>query len=438
MKVAIAGYGIEGRASAQYWLSRGDDVVILDENPNLTVDLEDVSFVAGVEAFSSLDSYDLVVRTASLRPDRLAGAKKVWSATNEFFDECPAPIIGVTGTKGKGTTCSLIASILRAAGKTVHLVGNIGVPALEVLPNIEQDDIVVYELSSFQLWDLEKSPQIAVVLMIEPDHLDTHSSFEEYVSAKANIRRYQGLEGVCIYHPTNQYSRQIAMTGDWPEDDDERVQWQQGAHRYGVETEGMVYVDSNNFCVRNHPICSVNTLQIVGQHNIENACAAVSAARYLTVDDEAITAGLSDFTGLPHRLKFIAEKNGVKYYDDSIATTPGSAIAALCSFDEPKTIILGGSDKGASYTDIIAECKKREVQIVAVGQTGAAIYDLALEQGVSSYRIEGLMSEVVAKAAEVSAPGSVVLLSPASASFDQYASYAERGEQFIEAVQSLR
>ena len=434
MKIAIAGFGVEGRASVNYWLTLGHEVTVLDESPTLTDLPEGVSSITGPRAFSDLSGYDMVVRTAGLRPDRLANPKKIWSATNEFFKQCPAPIIGVTGTKGKGTTCSLIASILRAAGKTVHLVGNIGVPALEVLPSIQQSDIVVYELSSFQLWDLEKSPPVAVVLMIEPDHQDVHTSFDEYVAAKANIRRYQGLDGVCVYHPTNQYSRQIAMTS---EGSDERARWQQGAHRYGLESEGMVYVDSNNFCVQGHPICSVDTLQLVGQHNIENACAAISAVRQFSVDDGAVAAGLSDFTGLPHRLKFIAEKNGVKYYDDSIATTPGSAIAALRSFSEPRVIILGGSHKGVNYDELISECKTRGAKVIAIGETGRKIYELASDAGIEVYRVEGLMNAVVKKAAEITKPGDVVILSPASASFDQYANYADRGDQFTEAILAL-
>ncbi len=408
MNVAIAGYGVEGKASARYWQAKGDTVTVIDEKPVTEVLPAGMLFVTGRRALQDLSGYDVVVRTASLRPDKLASAKKVWSATNEFFAECPAPIIGVTGTKGKGTTSSLIASILRAAGKTVHLVGNIGVPALEVLPNIAADDVVVYELSSFQLWDLERSPHVAVVLMVEPDHLDVHRDFDEYVAAKANIATHQTNRDTIVYNSTNEFASHIAALSP--------------AHKIKYPFDISDFADS---------------LQIPGSHNVENAAAAIAAVREYTTDPDTIRRGLSDFTGLPHRLKFVAEKGGVKYYDDSIATTPGSATAALHSFVEPKVIILGGSDKGASYDEIVNACLETGAQIVAIGQTGEKIHEIALGKGVVSTRVTGGMSEVVATASHQAAEGSVVILSPAGASFDQYQSYADRGDQFIGAVESL-
>lgn len=436
MKVVIAGFGVEGKASYDYWRARGDEVAIADERADLTDAPADAQLILGPDAFAQLGEFDRVIRSPSVRPDKLPYGDKVWSATNEFFAQCPAPIIGVTGTKGKGTTCSLITSILRAAGKTVHLVGNIGQPALAVLPSITPDDIVVYELSSFQLWDLQKSPHVAVVLGIEPDHLDVHADFAEYVAAKTNIRKYQGQDDLCYYHPTNDIARQIAMTGDWPEDESEQAVWQAQAFRYA--TPEAVYVQDGNFIVHDEVICPTSAVQLLGEFNIENACAAISAARNFTVDSRAIEQGLREFTGLPHRLKFVAEVDRIRYYDDSIATTPGSAIAALKAFEQPKIIILGGSDKGADYTDVIEVCRETESQVLAIGQTGLVIRELCAKLGVVCARVDGDMAEVLHKAHELAHAGDVVILSPASASFDQYRSYADRGDQFIAAVETLQ
>lgn len=428
MKVAIAGYGIEGEANYNYYLKRGDDVTIVDESETPAKPIpKTAKSILGDRVFHRLQDYDLVVRTASLPPHYIRTDGKVWSSTNEFFVQCPAPIIGVTGTKGKGTTSSLITSILRAAGHKVHLIGNIGKPALAALAGIKPDDIVVFELSSFQLWDLTKSPHVAVVLMIEPDHLDIHADFKDYIKAKSNIRKYQTADDICFYHPTNKYSEQIAKSSVLGE-----------RERYAHIEGKSVYVENGMFYAHKDPVCSIKYLSLPGAHNLENACAAISAARVFTVDTVAIERGLKVFEGLPHRLKFVREIDGVKYFDDSIATTPGSALAALNSFDQPKVIILGGHDKGVDYEGLVKECKLRYAKVIAVGQTGNVIADLCRHHGVEVIEngVEDMKS-IVSVAHKISTPGSVVLLSPASASFDMFKSYTDRGEQFISAVESL-
>lgn len=441
MRVAIAGYGVEGQSSYKYFVAKGDDVTIVTNKVSPQYPLPDgAQVIVEDDAFNQLEDFDTVVRTPPMRPDSIHTNGKVWSATNEFFAMCPVPIIGVTGTKGKGTTCSLIASILRAAGHTVHLVGNIGTPALDVLSQIKEGDIVVYELSSFQLWDIEKSPHVAVILMIEPDHLDVHKDFDEYLEAKSNIRRFQWMGDICLYHPTNQYSRQIAATplvdGSVPEEEGGSLSF---AHRYAVPDDDQVYVRDGFFCVQDRQICSINNLQLPGAHNLENACAAMSVVTelWLDVTDDEYAKGLQSFTGLPHRLKFVRESDGVRYYDDSIATTPGSAIAALRSFSEPKVIILGGSDKGAAYEEIVDACSDTGTRVIAIGQTGARIAELCRQHGVAVVREAGIMHDVVAVARREAKPGDIVILSPASASFDQYKSYSDRGDQFVAAVEEL-
>jgi len=408
MKIAIAGYGIEGSASYEYWNTNANELVIVDERTVLNNMPDQATTMLGDDVFAKLDEFDLIIRSPSVNPHKLPYNGKIWSATNEFFAKCPAPIIGVTGTKGKGTTCSLIASILRAAGKTVHLVGNIGTPALAELANIQPDDIVVFELSSFQLWDAQRSPQIAVVLMIEPDHLDVHDDMDDYVAAKTNIVRHQTDQDVVVFNAQNEISTKIA----------------QGSAARKIDYPFAI----DEF---------VPSLKIPGKHNQENAAAAIAVVRELGVDDDAIKRGLAVFTGLPHRLKFVAEKNGVEYYDDSIATTPGSAIAALKSFDEPKVLILGGSDKGVEYDEVIGLCQETDTAGIAIGQNGAMIADLCKKYDVWCVREEGDMSAIVSAASHAANKKGVVLLSPAAASFDMFENYADRGDQFAAAVTRL-
>ena len=423
MKVAIAGFGVEGRASFEYWNTAENKVVIVDERSIEAQDLPlDANVITGDAAFSRLNGFDLVVRTAGLSPTKISTDGKIWSATNEFFEKCQAPIIGVTGTKGKGTTSSLIASILRAAGKTVHLVGNIGQPALAQLPQIMPDDIVVYELSSFQLWDLEKSPQVAVVLMIEPDHLDVHADFEEYVLAKGNITKNQLTTDRVVYFAGNEHSSRIA---------EDSV-----GQRLPFPSDRTAWVNGDYFYYQDKELCSVDDLQLVGEHNLLNACAAITAVWPWVQDGSVIAEGLRGFNGLPHRLKFVRELDGVKYYDDSIATTPGSAIAAMRAFREPKIIILGGSDKGADYTEVIETAKSTATEVIAIGQTGKRIDDLCKKIGVICH-YEQTLNSAVELACRSTVPGDVVILSPASASFDMFKNYADRGEKFIAAVNEL-
>lgn len=427
MRVAIAGYGVEGKASYAYWRGTGHEVTIVDERDLSPYDLPyGATSITGRHAFRSLGDFDLIIRTPGLAPASLKTKAEVWSATNEFFAKCPAPIIGITGTKGKGTTASLTAAILRAAGITVHLVGNIGVPALTELPKIKPDHVVVFELSSFQLWDVTASPQVAVVLMIEPDHLDVHKDLNDYIAAKSNIARHQRADDLCLYHPTNQLSAQIAQAGNAV------------TARYATEADGQAYIKENTFFVHDTPLCDTAAVLLPGAHNLENACAAISAAYRFTQDPMAIETGLRSFTGLPHRLKFIREVDGVSYYDDSIATTPGSAIAAVRAFTQPKFLILGGKAKGADYDELVELCRATDTHVLTIGSNGPSIATLCRKAHVAVTELgAATMAEAVQAAHREATEGSVVILSPAAASFDMFKNYADRGEQFTQAVERL-
>lgn len=451
MNIAIAGYGAEGKSNFEYFAAQGHEVAIADERTDIPDLPSKVRLVLGPDAFTKLQDFDLVVRTAGLNPNKIHTNGKIWSSTNEFFAKCPARIIGVTGTKGKGTTSSLIASILEQAGKTVHLLGNIGVPALSELSKIKPDDIVVYELSSFQLWDLEKSPQVAIILYMEPDHLDVHADMDEYVRAKANIRLHQTVNDICFYHPTNEYVRQIIeMKGDYSTDDYNHRNWRWRAFRYGIDetrdaSVPISYVERGVFCIRRPDAEKVSTipvsvLKILGTYNQQNACAAIDATLQFGVSDEAIAKGLAAFEGLVHRLKFIREVDKVKYYDDSIATVPGASIAAMQSFEAPKVMILGGSSKGARFDELARVASGANVRaVVAIGDEAIKIETAMKDRNVVTFNIgsDVTMTDIVKIARSQAKAGDLVILSPACASFDMFKNYSERGDQFIAAVNEL-
>ena len=414
MKIVIAGFGVEGQSNLRYFREKFPeaDFLVADEREKVDNLPENVAYQTG---FSGLESADLIVRSPSLPPKKIKTSGRIWSSTNEFFANCPATIIGVTGTKGKGTTCSFISSILRAAGKTVHLVGNIGVPALDILPKIEKNDIVVYELSSFQLWDLQKSPHVAVVLMIEPDHLNVHADFNDYLVAKANIAKFQTADDYVVYNSQNEFSSSIADASL-------------------AQKKEYPFVLSDDI---------ISAIHLPGKHNVDNACAAILAVKSIlpNASDDEIKKGLSDFTGLPHRLKFVAEKYGVKYYDDSISTTPGSAVAALKAFAEPKILILGGSDKGADYSELAKEIARQNMRLIIInGANSGEIREVLREEKVDCEIVQlnmAGMKEVAKSAKNKAQSGDVVILSPAAASFDMFKSYSDRGEQFVAAVEEL-
>ena len=414
MKIVIAGFGVEGQSNLRYFREKFPeaDFLVADEREKVDNLPENVAYQTG---FSGLDDADLIVRSPSLPPKKIKTSGQIWSATNEFFANCPATIIGVTGTKGKGTTCSFISSILRTAGETVHLVGNIGVPALDILPKIKKNDIVVYELSSFQLWDLQKSPHVVVVLMIEPDHLNVHADFNDYLAAKANIAKFQTADDYVVYNSQNEFSSSIADASL-------------------AQKKEYPFVLSDDI---------TSAIHLPGKHNVDNACAAIAAVKSIlpNVSDDEIKNGLSEFTGLPHRLKFVAEKYGVKYYDDSISTTPGSAIAALKAFAEPKILILGGSDKGADYSELAKEIARQNMRLIIInGANADEIREVLREEKVDCEIVQlnmAGMKEVAKLAKNKAQSGDVVILSPAAASFDMFKGYSDRGEQFVAAVEEL-
>ena len=440
MKIAILGYGMEGHSNYKYYRNKYPDaeITIFDTKDELTDAPAGAKVVLGDDAFSKISGFDLILRSPSIPPRDIAQTDHHWSATREFMRQCPAPIIGVTGSKGKGTTCSFIYEILKAhfvdqPDRHIHLMGNIGVPALDVLPKVREDDVVVFEMSSFQLWDCTQSPSIAVITMIEPDHLNVHEDYQEYVNAKLNILYYQHDGNTAVYNQEEADPELAELIGHiitTTQADDMPYPYRVGAH-----------FDEENLYMGEEVVCPTADIKLPGRHNLLNACAAIAATWEITGHDVAAMAkGLAATEGLPHRLKFVREVNGTRFYDDSIATTPGSAIAAIKAFTEPKVLILGGSDKGADYHELGKVIDGGNVRaVLAIGANRAKVAEqITAETDTPVVQISSTsMDEIVDTAYDLANPGDVVIMSPAAASFDMFTSYVDRGQHFVDAVNKL-
>jgi len=431
MKIAILGFDVEGRSSYEYFQSQGGhELTAHDQNANLELPA-DIKSVLGDGYLDGLDQYDLLVRTAGLPPQLILDknpsvASKLTTNINEFFKATPTKnIIGVTGTKGKGTTSTLIAKMLEASGKTVSLGGNIGIPPLSFLSGLDADSWVVLELSSFQLIDLKVSPHIGVCLMVAPEHLNWHLNMDEYTEAKTNLFASQIAEDIAIYFGKNELSQQIASASS--------------GQKVPYFTLPGAVVENGAIAIEGQYICDTAELKLLGEHNWQNACAAVTTVWQITQDIEALRSVLTSFTGLEHRLELVRELDGVKYYDDSFGTTPETAIVALQALEQPKIIILGGSDKGASYDGLAQVVTQSNVQTaILVGDQAGRIKTALEAAGFTNFTAGGSsMTEIVAAAQSAAQSGDVVLLSPACASFGMFKDYKDRGEQFKSAVQQL-
>lgn len=405
MKIALLGYGKEGKAVENYFKNHAE----IDIFENFT--FEEIKQ-------RDYSSYDIIFRSPSVPPLHLPHESSV---TKYFFDHCPCPIIGVTATKGKGTTCSFIKSLLDAHHEDVYLVGNIGTPAIEILDKLKKTSIVVYEMSSFQLWDLQKSPHISVIGIIEPDHLNVHNGFEDYIGAKSNIAKHQNPDDFLIYFKENPDSVRIANTSK--------------AQKISYPFEIPAQVK--------------NAINLPGKHNLNNAIAAIAAVacyknispdEYLTNFTDEIIEGLSNFHGLPHRLEFLRELNGVKYYDDNFSTNPSSTRVAINSFpDNDLVIIIGGRDKtnSADLPEIYETISAKNIKkIILMGESG---HELAKKYQDSRFILAESLEEAVnsAKKEAENLSNSIVLMSPSAASFDMFENVYDRGAKFQNLVNSF-
>ncbi len=433
MTIAILGFGSQGKSAYEYWNHSGNEITICDSNESIDVP-SDALVKLGNNYLNNLDEFDMIVRSPSIHPSEIISANsdeilaKVTSNTNEFMKACPSNnIIGVTGTKGKGTTSSLIAKMIEAAGLRVHLGGNIGIPPLELLKDdIQETDWVVLELANFQLIDLKTSPHIGVCLMVVPEHMDWHKDMEEYMNAKSQLFINQSEKDIAVYYSDNNNSQVIANHS-------------QGLRVPYFQAPG-AYVDNDYIVMDSRKLLSTSQVKLLGNHNLQNVCAAITAFWQISKDVQAITFSVETFSGLEHRLEKVAIVNGVSYYDDSFGTTPETAVVAIEAFEEPKIVILGGSDKGATYEKLARTVKNHNVKkAVLIGATASEIAKSLDEEGYTDY-IMGpqTMPEIVATASELASEGDIILLSTGCASFGLFKNYKDRGEQFKQAVLKLQ
>ena len=439
-KIAVLGLGVSNRPLVRLLLEFGCDVTGCDRTPREKLDAEVLEleklgcalrvgedYLTGVEA-------DILFRTPGMHPGnpaiealRSRGAQ-VTSEMEVFFEVCPCQLIAVTGSDGKTTTTTLISEMLKAEGKTVWLGGNIGTPLLPLVREMKETDFAVVELSSFQLMDMTRSPHIAVVTNLAPNHLDVHKDMDEYVDAKKNIFRYQGAGDRLILNADNAITAGFAGNGEtrfFSRKEKTNCIW---------EENGVIYR-------RGEAVLESKQILIPGTHNIENYMAAIAAVEGL-VADETIRKVAETFGGVEHRIELVRVKDGVKFYNDSIASSPSRTIAGLRSFQEKVILIAGGYDKHIPYDVLGPEICAHVKKLFLGGATGPKIQ--AAVENCPEYCPEELpivdcggFEAAVRAAAAAAEAGDIVLMSPASAAFDQFKNFMVRGEFYKKLVREL-
>ena len=440
-RIAVLGLGVSNRPLVRLLLSFGCNVLGCDRTPREKLDPEVLELERLGCRLSLGDSYlegisaDVVFRTPGMHPGNPAlqalAAKdaRITSEMEVFFELCPCKIIAVTGSDGKTTTTTLIAELLKAAGKTVWVGGNIGAPLLPVCDKIRPDDYAVVELSSFQLMDMRRSAHVAVVTNLAPNHLDVHKDMDEYVDAKKNIFRYQTAGDKLVLNADNAIT--AAFRGN-------------GTTRYFSrlgKTDNGICMEGDFLCKDGKNVLDKKQILIPGEHNVENYMAAILAVEDL-VDADTIRRVASTFGGVEHRIELVREKDGVRYYNDSIASSPSRTIAGLRSFGEKVLLIAGGYDKQIPF-DVLGPEICAHVKTVFVNGATAEKIKAAI-QAAPQYR-PGCpeivdcadFTDAVMKSVAAAKPGDVVLMSPACAAFDQFKNFMVRGQYFKKLIMEL-
>lgn len=450
-KVAIIGIGVSNIPLLEYFYNLSAEISIFDikqkESLNKEIaekiDKYNINYYGGEDNLNYLIGFDIIFRSPSIMPyikelkaEHDRGAI-ITSEIEMVLKLSPCKIIGITGTEGKTTTTSIIYEIIKKAGYKCYLGGNIGKPIFTKIEKMTPNDIVLLELSSFQLMNINISPDISLVTNIYPDHLNIHSSYAEYQNAKKNIFKHQNENGIVVLNYDNEITRSFAK------DVNSKIRF------FSSKTDikdGYVYDDINQTIKYNkdgigHNILTKSEIKIRGIHNYENICAALAVTEGIASREQQIEA-IKEFCGVEHRLEFVRELNGVKWYNDSIGTSPASTIAALNAFEENIILLAGGSDKGLDYTEIGEAIAKNVGILILCGPTSIKIEKstkIALNKfnkNIEIYNVSNL-KEAVNLANNKSKSGDIVLLSPASASFDAFENFAQRGAKFKELVNFL-
>ena len=437
-KIAVLGLGVSNRPLVRLLLEFGCQVTGCDKTPREKLDEEVLLLERAGCALRVGEGYldgleaDVVFRTPGMHPGnpaiealRRRGAE-ITSEMEVFFEVAPCHLIAVTGSDGKTTTTTLIAEMLKAEGKTVWLGGNIGTPLLPLCREMKKDDYAVVELSSFQLMDMKRSPQRAVVTNLAPNHLDVHKDMEEYVQAKKNIFRFQSPGDLLVLNADNEITASFTGRGE--------------THFFSRKNRtNCVWEENGVIYRRGEKVLASEEILIPGTHNVENYMAAIAAVDGL-VSDETIRQVARNFGGVEHRIELVRVKDGVKFYNDSIASSPSRTIAGLRSFTQKVILIAGGYDKHIPYDVLGPEICAHVSKLFLCGATAGKIRS-AVEQAEGTEKPEitdcGDFENAVRTAAAAAKGGDIVLMSPASASFDQFKNFMVRGECFKRIVKEL-
>jgi UDP-N-acetylmuramoylalanine--D-glutamate ligase len=446
-KILILGFGKEGRASLKFLMKyfKGNEVAVADSNADLRYNideklLKDTDFYFGDSYLKEIDNYDLIIKSPGIPASLLNGkvsSKKITSQTDLFLTQFRDRIVGVTGTKGKSTTSSLIYFILMNKFENVHLVGNIGIPPFDLIEEIKDDSKIVFEMSSHQLENITVSPHISVLLNLFEEHLDHYNGLAEYHSAKLNIMRFQKAGDIFIYNADDPVIRNALK----------RTQTKGTFFPYSVSNdfeEGIFYKSGKIFIVQDNITSEFdfsNRQNLPGSHNLFNIMASVAVAKILRLDDPVIQEVVQHFKGLPHRLEYIGEFNEIHFYNDSIATIPEATIEAVKTLKSVDTLILGGKDRGIDYSNLIEFVIDSDLKnVVFIGDAGKRIYDGIIEKGGANdtylFFIEEFdeISEIIRQNTQ---NGSICLLSPAAPSYDKFRNFEERGAAFKKIAENL-